>query len=391
MGRTLDKTASGVLGVATAPVTLCIIAVALRFYTRHIQQAGYGIDDWLTLPALVLTIGMSISMIIGVEDHVLGHPTPLPPNPADTLAFTSYNTVITGELQFANILMQFVQIGLVKASVIFFYRRIFCTHKKFTTFSVISYIMLFIVITWSIAFLFASIFQCGLTFDAAWSNGERYARYCPGVEKKNIAISSSDFAIDVLIISMPIPVIWRLHLDTTRKIAVSGVFLLGLVAVAASLARLITNVQAVASISSSVDPVLLITSTMYWGLFESGMALFACCLSTLHFLFGRMSANKLMQSIRSILSLDSLRSQSSRNRRGERLEDDETHTVGPQTMAAGHTKAETALGLDATQTQTKAFRDEHGANRDSFMELGQIRVQQSYAVDERGIDHGEAV
>ena len=33
--------------------SLCIIIVALRFWTRSLQKGNYGVDDWLTLPALV--------------------------------------------------------------------------------------------------------------------------------------------------------------------------------------------------------------------------------------------------------------------------------------------------------------------------------------------------
>ena len=54
MGRSTDQSPGGVLAVAIVPTVLCIIVVALRFYTRRYQQkVSYGWDDWLTLPALV--------------------------------------------------------------------------------------------------------------------------------------------------------------------------------------------------------------------------------------------------------------------------------------------------------------------------------------------------
>ena len=48
-----DHTPGGVLAVSIALPILSIIAVFLRFYTRRLQKAKLGIDDWLTLPALV--------------------------------------------------------------------------------------------------------------------------------------------------------------------------------------------------------------------------------------------------------------------------------------------------------------------------------------------------
>ena len=41
-------------GAVLPPV--CTGLVALRFYARRIQNANYGIDDWLTLPVLVRRI-----------------------------------------------------------------------------------------------------------------------------------------------------------------------------------------------------------------------------------------------------------------------------------------------------------------------------------------------
>ena len=35
---------------------LGIVFVGLRFYTRMLQKASFGIDDWLTVPALVSPI-----------------------------------------------------------------------------------------------------------------------------------------------------------------------------------------------------------------------------------------------------------------------------------------------------------------------------------------------
>jgi len=48
-----DTNPSYVLAAGAIFLTLCPIVVGLRFYTRAIQKAKIGIDDWLILPALV--------------------------------------------------------------------------------------------------------------------------------------------------------------------------------------------------------------------------------------------------------------------------------------------------------------------------------------------------
>lgn len=48
-----DTNPSYVLAAGAIFLILCPIVVGLRFYTRAIQKAKIGIDDWLILPALV--------------------------------------------------------------------------------------------------------------------------------------------------------------------------------------------------------------------------------------------------------------------------------------------------------------------------------------------------
>lgn len=53
------------LALAITLSILGIIAVALRFYTRRKQRAALRIDDWLTIPALIFTVGIGADIITG--------------------------------------------------------------------------------------------------------------------------------------------------------------------------------------------------------------------------------------------------------------------------------------------------------------------------------------
>lgn len=44
---------NGVIVMTVLFIILTITVVTLRFYTRHITRAGYGLDDWLAVAALV--------------------------------------------------------------------------------------------------------------------------------------------------------------------------------------------------------------------------------------------------------------------------------------------------------------------------------------------------
>lgn len=49
----LAPSPSNVIAAAVVWPPLCLIVVALRFYTRKRQGARLLIDDWLTIPAVV--------------------------------------------------------------------------------------------------------------------------------------------------------------------------------------------------------------------------------------------------------------------------------------------------------------------------------------------------
>ena len=139
----------------------------------------------------------------------------------------------------------------------------------------------------------------------------------------------------------------------------------------ASFARMLVTVEAVLSISSTADADLLVTEVEYWAMLESGLGLVACCLPTLRFLFGKWAPDNMLRSIRSMLSLDSLRSQGSR--RGERLPEGDTNSTGSRKDLSG---PENVLGVGGCYNETHAMRDLE-SQRGSVMVPGNFYIKQS--------------
>ncbi|KAF4630529.1 hypothetical protein G7Y89_g7613 [Cudoniella acicularis] len=86
-----DQDPAYVLAAGATFLVLCTIVVALRFSTRLLQKANFGIDDYLTIPSLLLVIGCATVLIIGVNLRVLAYPTPPPTNVQDPKDEKSYN------------------------------------------------------------------------------------------------------------------------------------------------------------------------------------------------------------------------------------------------------------------------------------------------------------
>lgn len=118
-------------------------------------------------------------------------------------------------------MLSVLALTFTKLSILLFYRRIFSS----PSFRIPLWIGVAIVLAWGIAFFFLYLFQC-TPVNANWTTYAGTNRHCLPVTL-NYANAISTIVTDVMILTMPLPMIWGLQLPTRRKIALSGVFLLG--------------------------------------------------------------------------------------------------------------------------------------------------------------------
>ena len=95
-----------------------------------------------------------------------------------------------------------VAIGLVKISVIYFYRRIFSTPK----FKLLCNVYIAILILWTITMFIALLSQCGAHLPALFTiNG--FFRYCHASHPIGYAFVTSDCITDFITVCLPIPMV----------------------------------------------------------------------------------------------------------------------------------------------------------------------------------------
>lgn len=111
-------------------------------------------------------------------------------------------------------------LGFAKTSVCLLYMRIFSIRK----FRLITQTILGIVITWTIALFFATLFQC---YPITALIEPVYGNACFNVIAFDYAVSISDIILDATLLILPIPMVLGLQLPPKRKLAVLGMFLLG--------------------------------------------------------------------------------------------------------------------------------------------------------------------
>lgn len=98
--------------------------------------------------------------------------------------------------------------------------------------------MIGVITAWSVAFFLATVFQCGTNWQLNWAPIGDFLVECPNTLNTPPAFAATDVVTDVIIIVMPIPQIWRLHLSVERRIGIIAVFLVGTFTIAAGIARM---------------------------------------------------------------------------------------------------------------------------------------------------------
>lgn len=121
--------------------------------------------------------------------------------------------------------MSVVGLGLVKASILVFYMNIFTVRP----FRIAVYVMLGIVISWTIAYFFANLFTCVPVTSLIEPFYDDFfpGRKCINAVPMWLSVVGSDLVVDVGILIMPIPMVIKLQLPWKARLGVLGMFLLG--------------------------------------------------------------------------------------------------------------------------------------------------------------------
>ncbi|KAL9017883.1 MAG: hypothetical protein Q9185_004791 [Variospora sp. 1 TL-2023] len=245
---------------------LAIAATVLRFYARSIKKVGVSWDDYAILPAL-----------------------------------TVYATGLTQVLTF----------GLTKLAVLLFYQRIF----QGKWFQSAVWLMIGIDFVWTVTFFFCNLLQCypiSINWESLVGNVKDK---CIDVNRVIVAQCWTDVASNVVILALPMPSIWAMQMSVRRKLAVCGIFLLGLMTVAAGIAKLVVfyNILYIADndtaltldspaldLSYNTDLAGLQTPIVYWPMIESGVGIVGACLPLLRPLFAGAATRGFMRDLQSV-------------------------------------------------------------------------------------------
>ncbi|MCJ1486508.1 hypothetical protein MMC06_006685 [Schaereria dolodes] len=278
---------------------VAVVFIAFRWWARYLKDLELKADDYFIFVATLLFVTLqAIPTIVLCVKTKFGDPLPTGPESQFIPPPTTYT------LEVCQLILEataYVPIGITKLSILFFYRRIF----RGTAFNIVTWTTIGLVASWIVAFFFATIF--GWTpVQLSLHDPNNPDVHCIDSISFFYGGAGSDVLIDFIILAMPAPFLWRLHMCTSRKIGVMCMFLLGTLTIAASIARLVAFVQAASPENAEDSDYQYFLATLPWTFVESVLAIISACLPTLHPLFRDWCYKSMIRSLRSRLSSQSI-------------------------------------------------------------------------------------
>jgi hypothetical protein len=137
--------------------------------------------------------------------------------------------------------------------------------------------------------LLCVIFNC-IPVQAAWDITITGAR-CISIRSIYLGGSVPNVCLDLVIVLMPLPHVWRLHAPLAQRVVLAGMFALGTFIAVVSLVRLIIFLQI--PIATQGDVTYNFREIIVWSIVEVNIGLACACLPSLKPVFQAVGLNKL--------------------------------------------------------------------------------------------------
>ncbi|KAL4868952.1 hypothetical protein BDV12DRAFT_208847 [Aspergillus spectabilis] len=248
---------------------LSVVTVGLRLYCRIFRVHKVGLDDYLIVAAMAVTIGMGVMngfhIAIGTGQH---------------LKYLDLEVVLIPTLKhwYVYQLVYPITVGLVKFSILTQYYRIF----EVKNFRIQLIVVGVFVLIYTIVCIFINAFECHSKPWRAWD--PTFPEGCNNLPAAYFSTAAITIFTDLVILVMPLPQIIKLNLNRRRKYALIVIFLTGTFASAASIARLNALYKYTTTKDVSYDAIQI----LLWSQIEVNVAIISASAPSLRPLFHRM-------------------------------------------------------------------------------------------------------
>ncbi|KAF2870140.1 hypothetical protein BDV95DRAFT_575153 [Massariosphaeria phaeospora] len=206
---------------AFTPVVLA--SLILRFVALKRQRRASRSDDWLVVVAVASILAMEGTAIWAIHNGLGRHSSELSPQELSVQFKLLWSGNITWTLA----------TSLLKLAALRLYLSLF----PGATFKRVVWVVTVATILYAGVLIPVYIFSCK-PISAGWTPS-MVESHCFPSRYHALACVTIGMVLDIVIVAVPLPIVWNIHMPTRKKVAVSAMFSLGLLIVAVMTWRLI--------------------------------------------------------------------------------------------------------------------------------------------------------
>ncbi|KAH6885934.1 hypothetical protein B0T10DRAFT_608354 [Thelonectria olida] len=327
---------------------IATVFVGLRIYTsRKVTRVPWQTDEYVSIAALIanhiMIVCEGIGESVGLGSNMIAIETNFPGGVSRFL-----KGILALEIAYG------IACPLSKMAVLAMYYRIFSSSRviRWCGYGIGS-----MLVGWGVAVIVVSIFTCN-PVQAFWN--PTMPRTCINSSNFYIGITVPNIIFDVLTVLLPIHKIWQLQMNKEKKLALTGVFLLGGSVVLASVARLVLFCiyrPGAGASGNNISQTVIFPHTA--SALETCLAIIGACLPPCAPLFKRVfgrvvtsvsgdrgkSSNRLSKNVHSLVTIGRVSNRSASHPQGsnlrvdgsfERLGDGSSHDSMDDLCVDGH-------------------------------------------------------
>ncbi|KAH9905415.1 hypothetical protein F4778DRAFT_706981 [Xylariomycetidae sp. FL2044] len=219
-----------VLGVIWGFEAFGFIGLALRLASRFMKNGGgLGWDDWLATLILIVNVGAGVTVTIATVSYGYGR---------DVWMLTADEITQCVMLLIMVSPLYIFSVGCLKVTLILFYLRIFDPQGGNRVFRLVCWTVMGIVLVYTTANTFVSIFNCQpLSYAWTFWDGEHAGRCTGDHAAEVLSHAVLNAVVDVVLFALPIPKLLGLNMRRRKKILTISMFAFGLVTTVCAVAR----------------------------------------------------------------------------------------------------------------------------------------------------------
>ncbi|KAF4980973.1 hypothetical protein FZEAL_3130 [Fusarium zealandicum] len=349
MAESLENYRARLDGAAIATYVMAMLIVPLKLWCRK-QSGGVarlGLDDALSVVTLVFANVFFFFTMLGLRPYLGRHVGPDVTMP-DVVDFLRY--------LFAASLTYVVAIAFIKLTILALYWKLFSVTAR-----VPIGIIFCSVVLWMVTLVFVATFSCS-PVEKQWNVLITHGR-CLDQKPVYLGGSLPNVIVDFVLVAMPLPSVFRLHIPLGRRLILAGMFTLGFFICIVSIIRL-TIVMSIRTDDQNVTYNL--RDFMLWSTVEINIGLVCACLPSMRPMLQIMGLSKLFSTARGTSEPTGPTANSS-NHQSSRME----WTGSSRSRKRGGTGGlfSTLAGLSKIDSEEDGFRmidhisGSHGKNR----------------------------